>query len=432
MRLRLLILLLGALLVSACSSGGGSTTGPTSTLTVPGQTAAPTTVVTVTVSPTPDVSTPLGAALASDEEMAATQITAKNLYYAYKVGQHVTVLRRDVTAGTELVVLEYNEPHEAKLGSGNYWEELNPSVALDPGIEMLIYAADPDVISYDLATGTSTHLLQQVPGTTGQVRLGWVTPTGIEVCCAYALASMSLGPTGRAVVQMKQDAGSTLASFATDGTAACQLTDPAGIFFSGAVASWNTSGDAVVANAGGLSNPGVFLASAEDRCEAQALTTDSSSYQDATWSPDGQSIAVAKRTGQRASAIVVMGKDGSSTETIVDDGAINFAPLYSADGSLVYYARAASTNEDGSVAKWGIGVAETASPTPAEVLTLPTGWTARPMGFTAEGYLILQMTFGCEGIPSCGSRLAIVDVTTGDPVYVSAMRDFTNFLGLVP
>ncbi len=74
-------------------------------------------------------------------------------------------------------------------------------------------------MAYDLQSGTSTTLLRQAPGDTGELtRHRWLTASGQELCCAYTLASLSVGPANRAVVRMSQYEGFTLASVTTNGS----------------------------------------------------------------------------------------------------------------------------------------------------------------------------------------------------------------------
>ncbi len=221
-------------------------------------------------------------------------MSAPNLYYAYKQGTHVSVVRQNVIAGDEQDVLQYDEPRAAQHDD-NGWDESLPSIALDSPGARLIYAGYLDVISYDLKTGVSTTLLKSAPGGTGQGLPGsWVTPTGKTLCCAYLLANLSVGPDGRAIAQMAQCEGLTLASFATDRSDAYEVDE--GAFFQSSDISWSERGDAVWGGPQGEGIGGPFVTSADQPCRAKELahdlTANSGGFDGTVWSLDGQSIAV--------------------------------------------------------------------------------------------------------------------------------------------
>ncbi|MDP9180672.1 MAG: hypothetical protein M3O21_03005 [Chloroflexota bacterium] len=110
-----------------------------------------------------------------------------------------------------------------------------------------------------------------------------------------------------------------------------------------------------------------------------------------------------------------------------------YSPLVSpGDSNLVYYAHIDAVTADGTVAKSSVWTVDSTSQSTRKLLSLPDGWFAAPSGWTADGYLMLRMTYGCAFYKSCGSRLAVVDPKNGDLIYLSATRDFTNFLGFVP
>jgi hypothetical protein len=216
-------------------------------------------------------------------------LSAPNLYYAYKQGTHVSVVRQNVITGDEQDVLQYEEPRAAQHDD-NAWDESLPSIALDSTEERLMYAGNLDVISYDPKTGVSTTLLKSAPGGTGQAPPGsWVTPTGKTLCCAYQLANLSVGPDGRAIAQMAQYEGLTLASFATDGSDACKVDSDEGAFFQSGDISWNESGGAVWGVPQGEGIGGLFVTSADQPCRAKELTHDltanSGGFDGAFWSP---------------------------------------------------------------------------------------------------------------------------------------------------
>jgi hypothetical protein len=366
-------------------------------------------------------------------------LSAPNLYYAYKQGIHVSVVRQNVITGDEQDVLQYEEPRAAQHDD-NAWDESLPSIALDSRGERLIYAGDLDVILYDLKTGVSTTLLKSAPGDTGQASVGsWVTPTGKTLCCAYQLANLSVGPDGRAIAQMAQYEGLTLASFASDGTDACEVDSDEGAFFQAGDISWNERGDAVWGVPQGEGIGGLFVTSADQPCRAEELahdlTANSSGFDGAVWSPDGQSIAVVQRTGDYLRSdepLILVSSDVSTHRTLVADGP-NYSPLFSpGDSDLVYYAHIDAVTADGTVAKSSVWTVDATSKSTRKLLSLPDGWSVAPSGWTSEGYLMLQMTYGCVFYKGCGSRLAVVDPGNGDLIYLSATRDFTNFLGFVP
>jgi hypothetical protein len=69
--------------------------------------------------------------------------------------------------GDQSVILEYDEPHNAKH-DGNYWDEQSPSVALDRPNNALLYAADPDLMALTWSPATSPH-----SSTVSRVALRW-------------------------------------------------------------------------------------------------------------------------------------------------------------------------------------------------------------------------------------------------------------------
>jgi hypothetical protein len=156
-------------------------------------------------------------------------------------------------------------------------------------------------------------------------------------------------------------------------------------------------------------------------------------FNNAAWAPGSEWIATTlitySESGDTQSLALVNRSTGVS-QIVVPDG-FNYSPLFSQDGQQIYYVRAETGDFDRTVARslWVVG---TISGQPRKLFDFPSGWSARLSGWTAEGYMILRLSTGCVYFLSCGSRLALLDPSDGSLVYLSAQRDFANFLGFVP
>jgi hypothetical protein len=432
MRVWILPLLLAALLlaVAACGDDDEPTASPSGSASA-SLTGTPTS--SPSSSPTQTVTSPLTEVLSDPAEVPPTRaLTDQSLLFAYKEGKHVRVLLRNVTTGQEQFILEYDEPNEAKHDN-NYWDELIPSVALDPAGRFIVYASDPDLIRYDLATGVTKTLLSRAPGDTEEMTHRWVTQTGRELCCAYTLAAPSIGPGGRIVFLLTQYEGSTIGSLSADASDVCEVSKSDGrYFFFGINPSWNSAGDLATGDWGD-STTGLFVTRGSAPCLAVSLDS-AIGYQDAVWSPDGKSVAAIQRTAygnEPLLPLVSFSADGSGRVTLVPDG-WNYSPLFAQDGQSVYYERNQAPPYPPTDANNSVWVHDLQPGASSEVVSLPKGWFGEPVGWTVEGYMIVRLTSGCDFYLSCGSRIALIDPADGSLVYLSAQRDFTNYLGFLP
>jgi hypothetical protein len=439
MRKSLMLLTVGALLLASCRDDAETLPSPT---TKPSESPTP-----MPATDTPEANPgSLAEALSSDAELAATRPLAEStLYYAYKEGKHVSVFRRNIATGGEALILEYTEPYEAEH-SGNSWAEQVPSVGLDKTNGLLVYASETDVMSFGLESGVTATVLRREDGTPfgDRPQYRWLTESGDEICCAFGLASISAGPSGRATIRTVHWEGSGRASFAIDGSDLCRLETMDGSPQPLGGREWNGAGRLVDANRDeDYTTPGLFLTAHDQPCVVQEIAQDlpqlkgNSGFQDASWSADEEWIVATMWTGFDSMTTIPVFRvrsDGSTGEVLVPAG-LNASPIFSPDGSLVYYAQAEDADEQGSVSDWRITAVHVESGDDAGVpIDLPPGWHGLLRGWTPEGYLVLGLS-ASDPYAFYGSfkgRIAIVDPIDGSVVYMSAQRDFTNYLGFVP
>jgi hypothetical protein len=86
---------------------------------------------------------------------------ASRLLFAVKEGTEVSVLALDRSSGAETVLLRYRERTAAER-SGNYWEELAPSVARTRDGRLVAYTADDGLHLLDLSSGARRSLLARL------------------------------------------------------------------------------------------------------------------------------------------------------------------------------------------------------------------------------------------------------------------------------
>jgi hypothetical protein len=387
-----LLLTISAALMVSCGRGDETLPSPSPTGT-PGETR--TAQPTASATPAGDTGS-LAEALASQAEVLAPQPLAESiLYYAVKEGTHVRVLVRNIVTGDETLVLEYDEPHKAEH-DGNYWSEQVPSVGLDQLDGLLVYAAEPDLRSFDLVSGAITTLLRRAEAGTdvgGVPRYRWFTESGQELCCAHVLAAVSVGPAGGAVVQMSQWEGGNLASFSTDGSDVCLVEGASGPDRPTGGADWNSDGELAIAAAGEYRRTGLFVVSPGDPCATREVAHDlmvqggNAGFEDATWSTNGHWMTATLRSSYDPGAnqpVVLVSRDDSTHVRLVPEG-VNASPLFSPDDKVVFFARSQGLNEDGGAADWRLWTVDVA-PLSQRMDHLPPEWFAQP-GLTEEGYL---------------------------------------------
>lgn len=426
-------LILAAVLAAAACGSEEQPEAPSPSSTV---TRAPT--ASPTQSPLPP-SAPVGLAeaLASGETLANVPMSRPELLYAVKEGHHVTVFRRRVATGDEQAILEYDEAHEAKH-SQNYWEEQPPSLTLNESGDTLVYIEEDGVAVYEASTGASRTALHREPGPTfgssGLTRSRWIGDGGAELCFAFNVAEPVISPDGqRVAVTMTQYEGSSLAVFDATGAAACLIEGAT----SGNPA-WGAQGDLLIPGGGGeYARAGLFVVPRSDPCAAVKIAEAPAQYlagfESGSWSADGSTIITSLVEGEPEpvhASLRLVSRDGSENRVLIADG-FNFWPTFDPTQRHIYFVRRSRMPR---AAEESIGRYDLESGDETIIQNVPGGWSLRSPSWTADGQLVFRAHSNKDGCYywSCDDRVVVLDPASGNVVYASAPRDFTNYLGFLP
>jgi hypothetical protein len=239
---------------------------------------------------------------------------------------------------------------------------------------------------------------------------------------------------------MTQYEGSTLGVLRLDGSTACVVSQQGVTTATSLHAVWGPQGDLLIPSGGAYAASGLFVGPAAATCSEQDIAAgiheETASFEAAAWSSDGEWIAASMLSNAfestETTTLLLLRRDGSETRTLVDAG-FNLWPLFSPDGSTIYFIRSEEQIDQPKPGKQGIWRYDLHSGAISLVADIPNGWSARPRAWTDEGYLVLDVYAGeCGYYWTCGDRVVLLDVASGGVVYASAASDFTNYLGFLP
>lgn len=228
--------------------------------------------------------------------------------------------------------------------------------------------------------------------------------------------------------------------FHLDGTAACVVMRPGEAVPASLTApEWSpNTGDFLIPSGGAYAAAGLFIVPADGSCTyqdlAEGMHDEGASFESAAWSLDGQWIATSMLPNAfdpASASLLLMRRDGSQGRTLVEEG-FNLWPRFSPDSRHVYFIRSDSWIDKSaptpqSLLRYDLGSGETVT-----VTEIPDGWSARPQGWTADGYLMLFLYGGeCGYYWGCRDRLVLLDSDSGGVVYASQPVEFTNYLGFL-
>jgi len=419
-------ILLLALAASACEGQEGSP--PSAETTTPTSLPQTTTPVTA-IPPLSTASPPFQVSLPADEVLSG-KFSARYLIYATEENGHSVVWKRDISAlGTEEErIFEFDE------ALSYYQEEILPYVALSSNGTRLAYVDPGGVGVFDLETKSSERLADSLPGP---------GPDGKPVgefggaCCFVHFSRPLWSSDGRFIsVQLTEYESMSGGVVNTSDGSACVPRWRNGNL-SGVAVAWSPTGHHLVAHsADNYSYSGLYLSDKDDPCSGDDISWVYSgqgnwnAFEEAAWSPDEKLLAFSYvlhiKTGHEKAILAVLDVDNPSS-TLIDNEEENRYPIFSPDGSLVYYIKSSGD----SVSLWSYSVEERQR---AEVARLPPDGHRgyKPLFWTSEGFLALlsyETSDQCH-YQGCKDRVIILDLNRGEVVYASTPKDSTTFLAL--